>query len=185
MNNGLSLFLIELREEETSMTVLLNAETTVAHAFHDNAALHDVTKAEQAWRDVMSAISASNPHTKKMHLLNLESDADVFKAQFIAELSDDNLAKTNLSYDIGEQELLVASVLDLSGDGHGLMSSEWKTVEEGQERRFGGDYTLQDIGESILSSNTEMAYEALHRANSAISPMQPSMDMLRKLEQSI
>ena len=161
------------------------ADTTVANAFHSNLALQDATTADTAWREVVSAISAANPCTQKMHLLNLESDGGTFKAQFVVELSDAHLATTNLTYDFDEEALLVASVLDLSRDGHGLSSSAWKMLEEGAERRFAGDYTLQDVAESILASNTEMAYEALHRANRALFPMPPSMDMLRKLEQSI
>lgn len=167
------------------MNAKLTHETTVAQAFHDNAAFQVATTAEQAWRDVVNAISESNSSTKKMHRLNLECVGEEFKAQFVVELSDVNLATTNLTYDSNEQVLLVASVLDLSSDGHGLMSSSYKTVEEGQERTFARDYTLQDIAEFILASNAEMAYEALHRANRALFPMPPSVDMLRKLEQSI
>lgn len=165
------------------MTAKPMSESTLTEAVNLNLASQSTT--ELAWRQVVTLISEANLCTKKMNLLNVESDEESWKAQLVVELSDAHMATTNLSYDAKEETLVVVSELVLSSDGHGLMSCSWKTVEEGHERRFHGDYTLADIADSILSSNTEMAYEALNRANRTLFPMPPSVEMLRKLEQSI
>lgn len=161
-----------------------NANMTVFEAFHRNDGLLYDETADQTWRNILYAIQGANPHVDRMELCNINIfvDGPILSADFITELSETMFTSICLEYDVDAQTLSYFARLDEKTLIKAEESDELREpLAEGDGKDFAGDNKLSEISDGILTCSAQMAYEALHRANSKLFPFVADKETLKKI----
>ncbi|SUD31805.1 Uncharacterised protein [Pseudomonas fluorescens] len=165
-----------------------NASMTVFEAFYRNDELLYDETADQAWRNILYAIQDANPHVERMKLCNINTyiNEPVLYADFVTELSETMFTSICLIYDVDEQTLSCSAQLDETT----LINAEEndnlrEPLAERNGKEFTGDKKLSEISDGILTYSAQMAYEALHRANSKLFPFIADKKALIKIIDNI
>lgn len=165
-----------------------NASMTVFEAFYRNDELLYDETADQAWRNILYAIQSANPHVDRMELCNINIFVEypILSADFVTELSETMFTSICLIYDVDEQTLSCSAQLDETT----LINAEEndnlrEPLAERNGKGFTGDNKLSEISDEILTYSAQMAYEALHRANSKLFPFIADKEALKKIIDNI
>lgn len=161
-----------------------NASMTIFEAYYLNEEpLYEET-VDQTWRNILYAIQGANPHVDRMDLCNINCfvDGPILYAEFVTELSETMFTSICLSYDVDAQTLSFSAHLDEKT----LINAEEddnlrEPLAEFDGNELTGDNKLCEISDSILTYSAQMAYEALHRANSKLFPFIPDKEILKEI----
>ena len=165
-----------------------NACMTVFEAFYRNDELLYEETVEQTWRNILYAIQGANPHVDRMELYNINCFVDdpVLYADFVTELSETMFTSICLRYNVDAQTLSCSAHLDektlINAEENDILR---EPLAEGGEMDFTGDNKLREISDGILTCSVQMAYEALHRANSKLFPFIADKETLKKIVDQI
>ncbi|RVD77106.1 hypothetical protein A9HBioS_3129 [Pseudomonas koreensis] len=133
-------------------------------------------------------IQEANPHVDRMELCNINIfiDYPILSADFVTELSETMFTSICLEYDVDAQTLSCSALLDDKTLANAEEKDEPREpLAEGDGKDFAGDNKLSEISDEILTCSAQMAYEALHRANSKLFPFVADKETLKKIIENI
>jgi hypothetical protein len=161
-----------------------NASMTIFEAFYRNDELLYEETVDQTWRNLLYAIQGANPHVDRMKLCNINCfvDGPVLYADFVTELSETMFTSICLEYNVDAQTLNCSAHLDEKT----LVNAEEndnlrESLAEGDGKDFTGYNKLSEVSDGILTCSAQMAYVALHRANSKLFPFTANEETLKKI----